>query len=309
MRISILHVFAVTAILGSAAGPVGAQDAAQTTVPLAVEGNRPFIEVSFRKADGSVRSARFLLDTGGGGFLLSEPLARDLGLHWGTPMHEEGKEFALVTDSVTASVNDFRLHLNPQRILVMIGDSSTMPSVAPHADGTIPGHVLAQYDVVFDYPGGTFTIARPGVLQHRGAKLPMPVAPRSGFPRTEIVVSDTTYGLLVDTGASFTMVSEAVLKAWGANHSDWPRYTGAYGEAATLGGQTLETMFLPGAQWGPLHLGKFGVVSQREGTFERYMSGMMSSPIIGSLAGNVLKSYRIELDYAHQQLYISGAEK
>jgi hypothetical protein len=96
-----------------------------------------------------------------------------------------------------------------------------------------------------------------------------------------------------------------VLKAWGQRHPDWPRYPGAFGEAATLGGQTLETMILPQGRWGPFTLGEVGVTSQREGTFERYMSGMMRGAIVGSLAGNVLKSFRIELDYAHERLYLS----
>ncbi len=305
-----LAALATAAVLIPAAARVGAQAVApvvaQATVPLIVEGNRPFIELSFHKPDGSVRKARFLIDTGGGGFLITEPLARDLGLRWGATTHEEGSEFAVVIDAPQVDVGNFRLKLNPQRTLVVIGTSSTLPRTAPgHADGTIPGHVLAQYDLVFDYPGKQFTIAQPHVLTHRGMERPMPVSKAAGFPRTEIVVNDTTYGLLIDTGASNTMVSEVALKAWGGSHPDWPRYPGAYGDAAMLGGQALETLFLPGAEWGSIHLAKFGVVSQHAGVFERYMSEMMAAPIIGSLAGNVLKSYRIELDYPDQRLYVS----
>jgi hypothetical protein len=47
------------------------------------------------------------------------------------------------------------------------------------------------------------------------------------------------------------------------------------------------------------------VTSQREGTFERYMSSMMTAPIVGSLAGNVLERFRVELDYANEKLYLS----
>jgi len=35
------------------------------------------------------------------------------------------------------------------------------------------------------------------------------------------------------------------------------------------------------------------------------MSGMMSAPIVGSLAGNVLERFRVELDYPNQTLYLS----
>ena len=135
--------------------------------------------------------------------------------------------------------------------------------------------------------------------------LPMPVSSPSGFPRTEIDVAGMKYGFLIDTGASFTMVSEVLLKSWGKDHHDWPRYPGAFGEAKTLGGGVLETMFVPEGQWGTHQLKQFGVVSQQEGTFEKYMSSMMTAPIVGSLAANVLKRYRIELDYPNSKLYIS----
>jgi hypothetical protein len=181
-----------------------------------------------------------------------------------------------------------------------------LPPGAPgHADGLLPGHVLAKYHVVFDYPAGTFTIARPGALAPRGTPSAMPVGAESGFPRTEIVVDGKPYGMLLDTGASFTMVSQVVLAAWGQAHADWERHQGAHGEAATLGGETLETMYLPGATWNAIELGRFGVTSQREGAFEKWMSSMMAAPIVGSLAGNVLKQFRVDLDYPDAKLYLS----
>jgi hypothetical protein len=111
---------------------------------------------------------------------------------------------------------------------------------------------------------------------------------------------------MIDTGASFTMVSEGLLKAWGQAHPDWTRYPGAYGEAKTLGGRTLETMTVPGGVWGTNKLAEFGVTSQPEGNFERNISRWMAAPIVGSLAGNVLKRFRLELDYPNAKLYISG---
>ena len=133
----------------------------------------------------------------------------------------------------------------------------------------------------------------------------MPVAKQSGFPRTEIEVDGKTHGLLLDTGASFTMVSQALLEDWGKAHADWKRHKGAYGEAATLGGQTLETMFIPTVTWGGHALTDVGVVSQQAGVFEKWMSSMMAAPIVGSLAGNVLEEFRVDLDYPNQKLYLS----
>lgn len=68
----------------------------------------------------------------------------------------------------------------------------------------------------------------------------------------------------------------------------------------------METMFVPNARWGTHTLRELGVTSQREGTFERYMSSMMKEAIVGALAGNVLKNFRVELDYKNEKLYVSA---
>ncbi|MEP6778461.1 MAG: pepsin/retropepsin-like aspartic protease family protein [Gemmatimonadaceae bacterium] len=309
VRSTVLPFFALaTAVFSSAAHSQAATIVDRATVTLSVEANRPYIDITFTRADGSERKAHFLLDTGGGGFLFTEPLARDLGLTWGDVMQEEGSEMAIVKTLPAVRIGDFSIELNPQRIVVMIGKDNILPERAVgrgRAEGMFPAHLLSKYHVVFDYPAATFTIAKPGVLTPRGAVFPMPVGRPSGFPRTEITVDGKTYGMLIDTGASFTMVSDSVLKSWGDAHKDWERHTGAFGEAATLGGQTIETMFVPTATWATFQIAPLGVTSQRTGTFEKYMSQMMAGPIVGSLAGNVLKHYRLELDYANQKLYVS----
>jgi hypothetical protein len=315
-RLFAAHVIAILAACGAserpapatrtATTPAPAPRADQATVRLEVEGHRPFVVLTLRGANGTTRTARFLVDSGGGGFLLVEPLARDLGLELGATMKEDGATFARVTSKVEASVAGLPLALDPRRVLVMVGKDNMLPPAAPgHADGLLPGHVLARYHVVFDYPRRSFTIARAGALAPHGTPLPMPVGTQSGFPRTEIDVDGKTYGLLLDTGASFTMVSQALLADWSKAHADWKRHKGAHGEAATLGGQALETMFIPAVTWGGHALADVGVVSQQTGVFEKWMSSMMAAPIVGSLAGNVLENFRVELDYPNQTLYLS----
>jgi predicted aspartyl protease len=280
-------------------------DLSHVTVPLFIEGNRPFIEITLYRVDGSSRTARFLVDSGGGGFLITEPLARDLGLEWGEITSEDGTEFGVVTTVPDVFVGGFALELDPKRVLVILQTDNILPNAAPgYAQGMLPGHILARYYVVFDYPNEIFTLAQPNVLTSRGDPIPISISKTQGFPRTEIEVDGVLYGFLVDTGASFTMVSEVLLKSWGDTHSDWERYQGAVGEAKTLGGTTLETMFVHSVQWGSYQIQEFGVVSQSEGTFEHYMSSMMTAPIVGSVAGNILKHFRVELDYINSMIYL-----
>src|SRR5215472_17822307 len=61
------------------------------TVPLYAIGNRAHIDLDLVRADGSTRRARFIVDTGGGAFLLAESLAKDIGLNPNGPAIKEGE--------------------------------------------------------------------------------------------------------------------------------------------------------------------------------------------------------------------------
>ena len=287
------------------APPLAPNSPDQSTVKLYVIGNRPYVDITLRKPDGSSRIGRFLVDSGGGAFILAQPLALGLGLTSQQIESNDGK-FAKVDGPLEAKIGQVALVLDPERTLVAVDQDSLTPKGAPgRSDGMLPGHVLAQFHVVFDYPAGRFTIAKPGVLTPRGAASEMPVRTETGFPRTELVIDGKPHGFLLDTGAAFTMMSEVLLQSLSSEHSTWPRYHGAYGDAKLLGGQTLETLFLGEAAWAGHALSEVGVTSQKTGTFEQMMSGLMTAPIEGSLAGNVLKAFRVELDYPNQKLYLS----
>src|SRR5947207_835280 len=84
----------------------GREGPQQATVPLLVDRNRPYVELTFLRPDGSKRSARFLVDSGGGGFIFAEGLARDLGLKWGPTMRAEGSEFAMLQGTPKTFIGD-----------------------------------------------------------------------------------------------------------------------------------------------------------------------------------------------------------
>jgi hypothetical protein len=273
------------------------------TVPFHFEDNRVFVDLTFTKPDGSPRTARFWVDTGGGGFIMTEPLARDLGLDLsGKPTEEEGSRWLRVAPPAVRMGN-LPLDLKDARTVVKM-EKTVQDGF--NAEGLLPGHVLERYQVVIDYGSQQFTLALPGTLKMTGIRLNTPVQRHSGFPRLEINVAGKVYGFLLDCGAAYTMVSQAVLDDWAGAHPDWPRLTGAVG-AANMGSTTedgLAVTRVPEMQLGDLQLKAAGMVARPKGTFENWMSQMMTAPIAGAIGGNVLRNYRVQIDYAENATYL-----
>ena len=175
------------------------------------------------------------------------------------------------------AIDGFDLDLRNARCMTALGQPSVLRGTS--AEGLLPGHVLARRHVVFDYPGGRFTLARPRDAAARaadagGTTVPSPCHPASGFPRIELEVAGEKLGFLLDTGASFTMVSIDRLERWRAADPSLASVRGALGEANMMGGRMeAEALLtrLPELRWGPFALAGVAAVSRPPGTFEEYM--------------------------------------
>jgi predicted aspartyl protease len=263
------------------------------TVPMHVEFNRPFIDLEFSRSDGTKRIACALVDTGGGPFILTEKLSRELGLEFG----EAEQGFAPFLQEPDAYLNEMRLDLSGVPQAVQINSSLRSPGFPDEA--FVPGRVLNNYHVVFDYSGRTFTLAAPNSVKAQGLKLSTPISEMMRFPRIELEIQGERYGFLLDTGAPYTMLSEAIIQKLGI-----PYVTGAVGTANMgLAGEEKLALARVNAKLGEIELANVGVVARREGVFENWMSEMMTAPIVGALAGNVLKAFRLEIDYANGYTY------
>jgi hypothetical protein len=272
---------------------------------LIVEGNVPMIDLEFVRSDGSLQTGRFVLDSGGGAFLLTEKLANAIGLKpTGPARSAEGARFAPLAPP-EVRVGGMPLDLKGARVFMMAGEDRF--NFRDGADGLFPGHVLARYHVIFDYPGRKFTLAAPDSLRPRGVAVPSPVRPNNGFARIELAIGGKKFGFLLDTGASYTMISKAALEEWSAAAgTPWPQHVGAVG-AANMGtgkteGEAL-MMRIPEMHLGDFAIAGAGAVSRPIGTFEKSMSNSMTAPIIGALGGNVLRQFRVEIDYAKGVTY------
>jgi hypothetical protein len=67
------------------------------TIPMSVEGNVPIVTMSFKRPNGTLRTARFVFDSGGGAIIFNEGLAADLGLRpEGTTLFSDGQQYQRV---------------------------------------------------------------------------------------------------------------------------------------------------------------------------------------------------------------------
>ncbi len=207
--------------------------AASVTVPLIVEGNAPIVN-ALVKNGASARRARFLVDTGGGAIILGSQVLADLGSKPAGPQFDEEGKRMVAVDGLALDIGGLDLNLQGVRMFGLA--ASARPMQRNSVEGLLPANVLRKYRVTFDYPQRGFTLATEYGRNGKGAPLTTPVATQSGFARVEIQIEGQRYGFLLDTGASFSMVSQRIMRSWKAEHPQWPTAVGAAGFANMFGG-------------------------------------------------------------------------
>ncbi|GCE30806.1 hypothetical protein KDA_62900 [Dictyobacter alpinus] len=273
-------------------------------ISLHISHDRPYIDLRINTPRGYSRMARFLVDTAGLALIFTEALVQDLEL----PLLDE--PFLFTDEPVfrrlrppTLAVGPYTLDLSHTTALMAVGTCSLFSGEA--VDGILPCRLLSSYCVLLDYPAETFSLSLTSSLAMVGEPVPISTHPQSRFLRVEATIAGNQYGLLLDTGASCTMISAAVMQTWEQQFAAWPRAQAAVGTAnmGTPGEEDAIMMRIPRATLGSLLLREITVVSRPAGMFEEHRSRFMTSPIVGCLAGNVLRQFRIEIDYRHEMTY------
>ena len=302
---------ALLAIAG-AAPPAGAapqgRPADYVDVPVTLDHNRMLVQAEIQRRDGSWRRALLWVDTGNPAMMVSESLARDLGIDLsGAQRTAEGGVLdipapavriggmALRFDSVAT-----RVHFEPFWLF------RTMP-----IDGNLPSTVLQRYHVVFDYPRRRLTLAVPGTVRPRGERAAASVNRTTGIVQIDAVVAGETLSFALDNGASYSFVSGDVLERLTRAHQDWPRTTGAVGCANIWGRWPEEATWpvvrLPEIAWGPVRLEGVAIAGLPDFFGGLGLGGWYSRksarPVVGFLGPNAFKSFRVEIDYANQAVY------
>ncbi len=275
------------------------------TVPMVLLDNRPHVTLSIAGPKGKRTQARFIVDTGGGAFVVSQALADEVGWKENGPARKQGGASFAPFHPRRVFLGRMRLDLKHVRASILEGSRTVYPG--DPADGVLPAQVLARYDVAFDYPDRRFTIAPPGTLKHYGMRERCRISPDLRFPSIMCKVRGRAYHFLLDTGGSYCMASRRVLEKWLKTDRHMRHETGAAGPAGMTGTATdtkALVVRIPHLNWVGFYVKGAGAVSRPTDTYERWVSRMTAEPVIGSLSGNVLRDFRFEIDYAHGMIYV-----
>ncbi len=280
---------------------------APVTVPVQLELNRPYIDVTPTGPDGQRVTAHAYVDTGGGALIFSAGLAKKLGLKAnGEALHEDGQTL-IPTATPALDIGGKRIELVDAHALIDASEPHTLGRT--DAEVALPGRFLRHYIVVFDYPARTFTLADPASYEPDGTAVETTLG--GGMPVVHASVAGKSYGFLLDTGGQYCMISDAELGPWRKQHPDWPHVEGTYGAANMQMGRLetkLSMLRIASLQWGPFRVENAGAVSRPLGPYEKMMSEIVGTPVIGSIGGNVLRHFKVTMDYPAQTVYLDGPE-
>jgi hypothetical protein len=272
------------------------------TVPITLDHNRLTIAVELQRADGSLRTARAWVDSGGDGVVMAEALARDLGVDLSGVPASGVHSVATTTPVPAMSLGGVVLDTEGMTVSVMPGRFAR-PGVA--ADCVLPARCLRRLHVVFDYPARRLTVARSGVLTPRGARIPCRVNPETGLFMIDAVIDGEKVSLGLDTGSAGTWVGNRLTSAWLARHPGWPQAVGAAG-SANFFGFALETqgvlLQLPALSIGSILVKDVAVLGLDPSLFDWY-SKKSAGVVAGFVGADVLARFRVEVDLPGQMTW------
>ena len=267
----------------------------RVAVPFELVNSRPIVEV---RINGSKEALRFVVDTGAGMCVVSADAARRLGLK---PVARGGMaravggpgRFDIVYGFLQSlQLGEARAERVPVYIRQFFNDDEPI-------DGYIGLSVLGKYLTTVDYAARTMTLLRDEALRDAPAPTPEAVevpirTTSSGFWSGEVRLEgvEKPANFIIDTGASVTVVSEALAAREGLERFQQKQLIRVYGAAGLS--ENIRTLTLPSVALTPTHLRRhvYAAVLDMEALNET--AGFEQTGIVG---GNILKHYRVTFDF------------
>lgn len=182
-------------------------------------------------------------------------------------------------------------------------------------EATLPASILQQYVVVMDYAKRTLTLAQPGAIKPQGVPTPFVINQNSGLIAVYGQLDRKRFAITIDNGSAYTWIRQTTGRDWLDSHPDWQRGVGAVGEAnMMMSGDSTETAGIP-LRIPELHIGALllkdvgalaaGPSHGMPGNLDLidWYSRKNAEPVVGWLGGNVLKKFRLTIDYPNRMLY------
>jgi hypothetical protein len=264
------------------------------------DGNRMYVELSFVRQDRSVHKALAFVDMGGPSMTITESLSKELQIDHNRPLL-----FRL--GELTVEVPDAEV----------IKESTEPYSIGSDlkVEGTLSASILQRYQVVIDYQKRNLTFAQPGTLKPRGIPVPFHINKKTGLLSVDASIGGDTCSITIDNGSAYTWLRQSAAKTWLVSHPDWERGVGAVGASnMMMSGDDAESsgilLRIPQISLGPLILNNVGALAPGSvrsfpgnlDLFDWY-SQKNAGPVVGWIGGNVLKRFKLTIDYPHHVMY------
>jgi hypothetical protein len=128
----------------------------------------------------------------------------------------------------------------------------------------------------------------------------------------EASIDEHRYLITIDCGSGYTWLRKTAAEEWLRLHPDWMRGVGAVGASnmrmADDGVEAAGTLLrIPEISLGALKLRQIGALAigrdKKNWDFMDWYSEKNPAPVIGWLGGNVLKAFRLTIDYPNHKIY------
>jgi hypothetical protein len=267
------------------------------TAPLFLDANRVYAELTFVLPDGTSRVAVAYVDLGSPSMLISQALYQELQLDQKKVLTFKvgDKPVQVKTSGVTSD----------NWLPFTIGDNRKVEAL-------LPAGVLQKYAVVIDYAKRELTLADSGALKPEGKPSACHVDEKTGLAAIEVSIDGHSYAIAIDVGSAYTWLSKDTVQPWLTVHPNWQRGVGAVGTAnMRMEDDGIEAagilVRIPEIRIGSMalrHVGALAIGSSKSNwNFIDWYSQKNAVPVIGWLGGNVLRDFRITIDYPERITY------
>jgi hypothetical protein len=238
---------------------------------------------------------RVLVDTAGTALCITQQMAEELELTVHEWLDDRGTPVAVV-DPPELRVGDAALDTEGL-VAYAFEDTRPLGLAARDADVLLPAAVLRRHHVVLDDPAGRITVGPPGSLERRGVAVPASVDVESGLVTTTLEVDGAAFDVVVDSAITASLAVDGRMRAWQAAHADWPASASSVGPGNMTGiavEARVPMLRVEELRWGPF------VVPQVAFAWR----GQHDVVAEGALGGNVLRLFRVDIDYAARSVRV-----